>query len=51
MSNSNEVDDLVHSSRQGLDKVVVSLTTALLSGTGFTLNEVRDKVNEIIHPN
>ena len=51
MSNSNEVEDLAHSSHQALDKVVVSLTPALLSGTGFTLSEVRDKVNKIMYPN
>ena len=48
MRNSNEIEDLVHSSRQVLNKVVESLTPALLSGTGFTLSEVRDKVNEIM---
>ena len=50
MSNSNEVEDLAHSC-QTLDKVVVSLTASFLSGTGFTLSEVRDKINEILHPN
>ena len=44
MSNSNEVEDLAYSSRQ-------TLTPYLFSGTGFTLNKVRDKVNEIMHPN
>ena len=34
-----------------MEKVVASLTPALLSGTGFALSKVRDKVNEIIHPN
>ena len=48
MSNSNEIEDLANSSRQVLNKVVESLTPALLSGTGFTLSEVRDKVNEIM---
>ena len=51
MSNSSEIEDLAHSSRQVLNKVVESLTPALLSGTGFTLSEVRDKVNEIMLPN
>ena len=51
MRNNSEVEDLAHRSRQGLDKVVASLTLALLSGTGFILDEVRDKVNEIMHPN
>ena len=51
MSNSNEVKDLEHSNCQALDKVVASLTPALLSGTGFTLSEVRDKVSKIMHPN
>ena len=51
MRNNNEVEHLAHRSHQGLDKVVASLTLALLSGTGFILNEVRDKVNEIMHPN
>ena len=51
MSNSSEIEDLAHSSRQVLNKVVESLTPALLSGTGFTLKEVRDKVNEIMLPN
>ena len=50
-SNSNEVEDLAHSSRQVLDKVVASLIPALLSGIGSSLSEVRDKVNEIMHPN
>ena len=45
MSNRNEVEDFVHSICQALDKVVASLTPALLSGTGFTLSEVRDQVN------
>ena len=31
--------------------VLASLTPAFLNGTGFTLSKVRDKVNEIIHPN
>ena len=51
MSNGNEVEDLAHSSHQVLDKIVPSLTPALLSGTAFTLSEVRDKFNKIIHPN
>ena len=51
MSNINEVEDLAHSSRQALDKVVASLTPALLSGASFTLGKVRNKINEIIHPN
>ena len=51
MSNSNEIEDLAHSSRQVLNKVVESLTPALLSGIGFTFSEVRDKVNEIMFPN
>ena len=51
MSNSNEVEDFTDSSQQALDKVAVSLTSALLRGTGFTLREFRDKVNEIMHPN
>ena len=51
MSNINEVEDLAHSSRQALDKVVASLTPALLSGAGFTLGKVRNEINEIIHPN
>ena len=45
MSNRNEVEDLAHSIRQALDKVVASLTPALLNGTGFTLSEVRDQAN------
>ena len=45
MSNRNKVEDLENSSSQVLDKVVASLTPALLSGTGFTLSEVRNKVN------
>ena len=48
MSNSNEVEYLAHSSREALS---VSLTPVLLSRTGFTISEVRDKVNEIVHPN
>ena len=51
MSNSNEVEDLPHNSPEVLDKFVASLTPTLLSGTGFTLSEVRDKVNGIVHPN
>ena len=51
MSNSNEVKDLEHSNCQALDQVVASLTPALLSETGFTLSEVRDKVSKIMHPN
>ena len=51
MSNSTEVEDLAHSSHQVLDKVVASLTTALFSGTIFTLSDVRDKFNKILHPN
>ena len=50
VSNSNEVKDLAHSGCQTLDKVVASLTPALYRGTGFTLNEVRDKVKVIMHP-
>ena len=51
MSNSNEVEDLARSSHQVLDKVVASLTPTLLSETVFTLSEVRDKFNKIMHPN
>ena len=51
MSNRNEVEDLAHSSLQALDKVVASLKPSFLSGTGFTLSELRDKINEIMHPN
>ena len=51
MSNSNEVEDLAYSSRQTLNKVVATLTPYLFGGAGFTLNKVRDKVNEIMHPN
>ena len=45
MSNKNEVEDLEDSSCQILDKAVASLTPALLSGTGFTLSEVRNNVS------
>ena len=51
MSNRNEVEDLAHSSLQALDKVVASLAPSLLRGTGFTLSELRDKINEIMRPN
>ena len=51
MSNSNDIEDLAYSSCQALDKVATSPTSALLSGTGFILREVRDKVHEIMHPN
>ena len=50
-SNSNEVKDLTHRSLEALDKIVASLASALHSGSGFKLSEVRDKVNEIVHPN
>ena len=50
-SNSNEVKDLAHRSTEALDKIVASLASALDSGSGFKLSEVRDKVNEIVHPN
>ena len=50
MSNSNEVENLEHSSCQALEKVVASLTPVLISGTGITLSKVRDKVNQIMHP-
>ena len=33
-----------------LEKVVASLNAALLSGTGFTLTEVRDAVNDQLKP-
>ena len=45
MSNKNEVENLEDSSCQILDKAVASLTPALLSGTGFTLSEVRNNVS------
>ena len=51
MSNSNEVEDLTQSSHQAVDKAVASLTSALLNGIGFTLSEVLDKVNKIMHSN
>ena len=51
MNNSNEVEDLAHNSHQVLDKVVASLTPTLLSEIVFTLSEVRDKFNKIMHPN
>ena len=51
MSNSNEVEDLLHSSHQALNKLVAPLIPAFLSKTGFTLSKVRDEVNEIMHPN
>ena len=50
-SNSNEVKDLTHRGPEALDKIVASLASALHSGSGFKLSEVRDKVNEIAHPN
>ena len=48
ISNSNEVEDFAHNSHQELDKFVASLIFTLL---GFTLSEVKDKVNKIMHPN
>ena len=51
VSNSNEVEELAHNSCKALNKVLASLIPALLSGTGFTLSEVRANLNEVMHPN
>ena len=50
-SDVQESDHIVQSNREALEKVVASLTPSFLSGTGFTLSEVRDRVNELVHPN
>ena len=47
----DEIEDFPRSNREALENVVAPLTPALLSGTGFTLSEVRDRVNEFVHPN
>ena len=51
MKNHVRKTESTHSSRPALDKAVALLTPAALSGTGYILSEVGDKVNKIIHPN
>ena len=45
-----EPDQILQSNRDALEKVVTSLTQAFITGTGFTLSEVRVRVNELVHP-